>query len=82
VRRLKLRIHRAAVLVFESLAEDETPGAGREQRRARVEIDLAGPFPNPASRQVDNVRDLQRTVENTIQVVLMGMRAKVAAPIL
>ena len=47
----------------------------------RVEIDLSSATRACGGRgggsEDDNRRDLQRTVENTIQVVLMGMRPKV-----
>ena len=73
IRRLRLRIHRAASLVFESLACSDTQQQQQQQqqRRVRVEIDLS------ACRESD-AKDLQRTVENTVQVVLLGMRSKVA----
>lgn len=66
-RRLLLRIHRFARLVFESRASD----AGRSTRRVRVEIELR---PNLGDA---DIADLQRTVENTIQVVLLGYKALV-----
>ena len=87
-RRLKLRVNRSAALVFESIAEEEQgSGSGRgstAQRRVRIEVDLGmlsaaaaarGPPPDNAG---SSLRDLNRTVENTIQVVMLGMRPKVA----
>jgi hypothetical protein len=84
VRRLVLRIHRNARLVFEARKDDTLHG---QTMRAHIEIELdAATTPTTAHRTPllqqqlqlqQQQHDLQRTVENTIQVVLMGMQPKV-----
>lgn len=69
-RRVLLRIHRFARLVFESRISDNKQGS-QPQRRVRIEVELR---PSMVERELV---DLQRTVENTIQVVLLGCRALV-----
>ena len=72
-RRVMLRIHRNAKLVFESRISDDCVGRQQQQqqRRVRVEVELR---PQMGEKEL---LDLQRTVENTIQVVLLGYRALV-----
>lgn len=95
VRRLELRVHRRARLVFEvsaststSCADDADPGASCCARRVRLEIELTAPPPvprggsmavrdfrgSPGTAEDAELADLRRTVENTIQVVLLGLR--------
>jgi hypothetical protein len=66
VRRLSLRVHGRAKLVFDAYAN---PG-GKTVRRIYVEVSLD---PNGLSADMP---DLRRTVENTVQAVLMGVRPK------
>ena len=65
-RRLSLRVHRRARLVFETHRSD---GAAPLVRSVYIAIDL-----DPAGLAED-MDDLRRTVENTVHVVLLGARA-------
>jgi len=71
MRRLQLRVHARAHLVFEVASVPAGDGAGASVsdciRRVRVEI-------SDADRHGD--ADIQRTVENTVQVVLLGQSPK------
>ncbi|GAX85680.1 hypothetical protein CEUSTIGMA_g13094.t1 [Chlamydomonas eustigma] len=60
IRRLELRVHRRATLVFDVDPDDAC-------RRVRIEI----------RRGECDEDDLRRTVENTVQVVLLGMPRRV-----
>ena len=95
VRRLELRVHRRARLVFEvsaavSCADETDPSSasgGACTHRVRLEVELTAPPPPPrggnmavhdfrgssGNAEDAELADLRRTVENTIQVVLMGM---------
>ena len=66
VRRLSLRIHGRAKLVFDAYVN---PG-GKTVRRIYLEVSL---HPNGLTADMP---DLRRTVENTVQAVLMGVRPK------
>jgi hypothetical protein len=65
-RRLELRVHARARLVFD-VGLSMFPAAPEPARRVRLEIDVAGAL---GGRDLD---DLRRTVENTVHVVLLGM---------
>jgi hypothetical protein len=67
VRRLTLRVHRLARLVFET--EHSRNGPDTVSRSVRVEVDVGG-----CGRGARMAEDLQRTVQNTVHVVLLGMR--------
>ena len=64
IRRLELRVHKDARLVFETLLSESKDVPPRVVRRVRLEIEKKGS---------SVPHDLQRTIENTVQVVLMGM---------
>ena len=70
VRRIVLRVHKCARLIFEVAS---APGAGEGgdamafSRRVRVEI---------TGDQDSDSADIKRTVENTIQVVILGQQPK------
>ena len=61
IRRLELRVHRDACLVFETMIASSSSTV---VRRVHLEIEKKGR---------GSCGDLQRTIENTIQVVLLGM---------
>lgn len=67
-RRLVLRVHQRARLVFEVVQELGCGDAARCTRRVKIEVD--------GDR---NDADLQRTLENSIHVVLLGQNPKRAA---
>ena len=69
IRRLQLRVHNRARLLFETKRQADDESA-RDQLRVRLEIDLG-------MLKDTEKADLQRTVENTIQVVLLGQRPRV-----
>jgi hypothetical protein len=65
VRRLELRVHARARLIFEaSSSSSTTPPV----RGVRLEVDVGGAWDE------DDDDDLRRTVENTIQNVMLRMR--------
>jgi hypothetical protein len=64
-RRLELRVHARARLVFETSAP-LCGFSGRVVRRVRLEVDVGGDVARDLS-------DLRRTVENTTHVVLLGL---------
>jgi hypothetical protein len=70
VRRLRLRVHRRARLVFDAYRNGE--GAATV-RRIYLDIDVA------PRGLADDMQDLKRTVENTVQVVLLGQKPKRSA---
>ena len=70
VRRLELRVHRRARLVFETY----TNAGGARVRRVLMELALDDKG-GGASLRAD-MAELRRTVENTVQGVLMGVRLK------
>ena len=67
IRRLELRVHRDACLVFETMIASSSSTV---VRRVRLEIEKKW---RGSGGGGGSCGDLQRTIENTIQVVLMGM---------
>lgn len=68
VEALALRVHRRARLVFEAHHGQDHP-QGAVTRTVRIDVDLRDLREDLASQ---GLRDLTRTVENTVHVVLMG----------
>jgi hypothetical protein len=71
VRSIRLRVHSRAQLVFEVHRGADHP-AGTVVRTIRVEVDLGG----DARALARDLADVSRTVENTVQIVLMGARPR------
>lgn len=65
VRRLELRVHEGARLVFECLRPTLYDRGGDEFRRVRIELEV-----NHTKTQAH--ADIARTIENTVQVVFLG----------
>jgi hypothetical protein len=85
VRCLALRVHARARLLLE-LVSMNSSGAGaapdapfKTYRRVAIEIDLRAPHGRGPALQAE-VADLHRTVNNTIQVVLLGMEVTHQGP--
>lgn len=72
VRRLELRVHRSARLIFESCRSDRSE-APASVRSVRLEINVGG---GGGAHAASDIGDLRRTTENTIQNVLLRMKPR------
>ena len=76
VRRLELRVHARARLVFEA-SKSELSATGEVVRGVRLEIDVgARTAAHQHNNNAEDWEDLRRTTENTIQNVLLGLRPR------